>query len=120
MALTQVPQGTLDLSAHGAVAAEPARPGALPGKIAFGATALFLVQLYVAPSDWFPALQPARLALVLSALSLGCLVLQRLLSNRPLWFGWRTCRCRSSQPADSNRTLEDVFVRLRADEWPSL
>ena len=90
MALTQVPEGTLDLSAHGAVAAEPARPGALPGKIAFGATALFLVQLYVAPSDWFPALQPARLALVLSALSLGCLALQRLLSNRPLWFGWRT------------------------------
>jgi O-antigen ligase len=65
-------------------------PGRRAGQIAFAATALFLAQLYIAPSDWFPELQPLRLALCLSALSLGCLVAFRLLGNQPLWLGWRT------------------------------
>ena len=79
-------QGTSQADA----ASEARRPGARLAKVAFGATVLFLAQLYIAPSDWFPVLQPARLALVLSVLSIGCLILQRMLGNRPLWFGWRT------------------------------
>src|SRR5207245_11125250 len=59
------------------------------GQIAFGATLLFLAQLYLAPAQWFPATEPLRLALVLSAIALAAVSLHRLITNKPLWLGWR-------------------------------
>jgi len=59
------------------------------GKVAFGATVLFLAQLYLAPAQWFPVTEPLRLALVLSAIALAAVALQRLITNKPLWLGWR-------------------------------
>jgi putative inorganic carbon (hco3(-)) transporter len=59
------------------------------GQIAFAATMLFLAQLYLAPAQWFPETEPWRLALVLSAIALAAISLHRLITNRPLWFGWR-------------------------------
>ena len=76
-----------------AVAEEPRRSeraGILAGKCAFAATVLMGAQLYVVPSDWFPVLAPLRIAMSLSVLGLGCLFLQRLLWNKPLYLGWRT------------------------------
>ncbi len=71
-------------------AVAPREPGRLAAKCGFAATTLFLAQLYIAPLDWFPVLQPIRLALVLSVVAIGCMVAKRLLSNRPLYLGWRT------------------------------
>ena len=59
------------------------------GQIAFGATVLFLAQLYLAPAQWFPVTEPLRLALVLSVVALAAIAAHRLLSNKPLWLGWR-------------------------------
>jgi O-antigen ligase len=67
-----------------------ARQGTLVGKVAFGAVALFAAQLYLSPAAWFPVLAPLRVALLLSLLGLSALVLQRVLTNQPLWLGWRT------------------------------
>jgi len=59
------------------------------GQVAFGATVLFLAQLYLAPAQWFPVTEPLRLALVLSGIALAALALHRLITNKPLWLGWR-------------------------------
>ena len=59
------------------------------GQLAFGATVLFLAQLYLSPGQWFPETEPLRLALVLSVIALAAVGAHRLLSNKPLWFGWR-------------------------------
>ncbi|HWE24407.1 MAG TPA: O-antigen ligase family protein [Myxococcales bacterium] len=59
------------------------------GQIAFGATVLFLAQLYLSPGVWFPDLEPLRLALVLSCVTLAAIAVHRLLSNKPIWIGWR-------------------------------
>jgi putative inorganic carbon (hco3(-)) transporter len=59
------------------------------GQLAFGATALFMAQLYLSPAQWFPETQPLHLALALSSLALAALGIHRLLSNKPLWLGWR-------------------------------
>jgi putative inorganic carbon (hco3(-)) transporter len=59
------------------------------GQIAFGATVLFLAQLYLAPAQWFPVTEPLRPALVLSVVALSAIAAHRLLSNKPLWLGWR-------------------------------
>src|SRR3984893_7075268 len=64
--------------------------GALVGKVAFGAVALFAAQLYLSPAQWIPVLAPLHVALLLSLLGLSALVLRRLLTNQPLWLGWRT------------------------------
>jgi putative inorganic carbon (hco3(-)) transporter len=60
------------------------------GKVAFAASSLFAAQLYLSPGSWFPVLEPLHLPMVLSMLSLSALVLQRLLTNRPIWMGVRT------------------------------
>jgi O-antigen ligase len=67
-----------------------ASQGALVGKVAFAATALFTAQLYLSLGQWLPPLEPLHVPLLLSALALTALVLQRLLTNRPLWMGFRT------------------------------
>jgi O-antigen ligase len=59
-------------------------------QIAFGATALFLAQLYLSPAQWFPETEPLHIALVLSVTSLSAIFAFRMLANRPLWLGWRT------------------------------
>ena len=59
------------------------------GQLAFGATVLFLTQLYLAPGAWFPETEPLRIALSLSCIALACIALHRLLSNKPVWIGWR-------------------------------
>jgi O-antigen ligase len=59
------------------------------GQIAFGATVLFLAQLYLAPAQWFPQTESLHLAAVLSALALAGITTHRLLSNKPIWMGWR-------------------------------
>jgi len=59
-------------------------------QIAFGATALFAVQLYLAPAQWWPQLDPLHLAFVFSIVGVGALVVRRVLTNEPLWMGWRT------------------------------
>jgi len=64
--------------------------GRKASQIAFGATALFAVQLYLAPAQWFPQLDPLHLALILSFIGLAALCVQRVLTNQPLWMGWRT------------------------------
>lgn len=63
---------------------------AAAGKIAFWATALFAAQLYLSPAQWFPVLEPLHHAAILSALGLGALFVRRVLTNEPLWMGWRT------------------------------
>ncbi|HUJ25047.1 MAG TPA: O-antigen ligase family protein, partial [Myxococcales bacterium] len=60
------------------------------GAIAFWATALFSAQLYLSPAQWFPELEPLHHAVVLAVLALGALVGRRVLSNQPLWMGWRS------------------------------
>jgi len=62
----------------------------LLGKIAFASTALFAAQLYLAPAQWIPELDPLHLALVFSLLGIGAICLRRLLTNQPLQMGWRT------------------------------
>ena len=59
-------------------------------KVAFWATALFAAQLYLSPAQWLPALAPLHHALLLSVLALGGLSLRRVLTNQPLWMGWRS------------------------------
>jgi putative inorganic carbon (HCO3(-)) transporter len=59
-------------------------------KVAFWATALFAAQLYLSPASWFPVLEPLHHALILSTLAIGALVLRRMLTNQPLWMGWRS------------------------------
>ena len=59
-------------------------------KVAFFATALFAAQLYLSPAQWFPVLEPVHLAAILSAVGLSALLVRRVLSNEPLWLGWRT------------------------------
>lgn len=60
------------------------------GAVAFGATALFAAQLYLSPGQWFPVLEPLHHAVVLAVLGLGALALRRVLTNEPLWLGWRS------------------------------
>lgn len=60
------------------------------GQLAFGAIALFAAQLYLSPAQWFPALEPLHLAAILSVVGLSALLVRRVLSNQPLWMGWRT------------------------------
>jgi len=59
-------------------------------QVAFFATTLFAAQLYLSPAQWFPALEPVHLAAILSAVGLSALLVRRMLSNQPLWMGWRT------------------------------
>src|SRR4051812_1930065 len=59
-------------------------------QVAFFATALFAAQLYLSPAQWFPALEPLHHAAILSAVSITALLVRRVLSNQPLWMGWRT------------------------------
>ena len=59
-------------------------------QVAFFATALFAAQLYLSPAQWFPVLEPLRHAAVLSVVALSALLVRRVLSNQPLWMGWRT------------------------------
>ena len=59
-------------------------------QIAFWATALFTVQLYLSPAQWFPELEPLHHALILSVLGLGALMAHRVITNQPLFMGWRT------------------------------
>ena len=59
-------------------------------QVAFFATALFAAQLYLSPAQWFPVLEPLRHAAVLSVVGLSALLVRRVLSNQPLWMGWRT------------------------------
>jgi putative inorganic carbon (hco3(-)) transporter len=59
------------------------------GQLAFGAAVLFLAQLYLAPASWFPETEPWHIAMVLSCLALGGITLHRLLTNKPIWIGWR-------------------------------
>jgi O-antigen ligase len=64
--------------------------GRKASQIAFGATALFAAQLYLSPAQWFPQIEPLHVALLLSFIGLAALCVQRVLSNQPLWMGWRT------------------------------
>jgi putative inorganic carbon (HCO3(-)) transporter len=59
-------------------------------QVAFFATALFAAQLYLSPAQWFPVLEPVHLAAILSVVGLSALLVRRMLSNQPLWMGWRT------------------------------
>jgi O-antigen ligase len=59
-------------------------------RVAFFATALFAAQLYLSPAQWFPVLEPVHHAAILSVVGLAALFVRRLLSNQPLWMGWRT------------------------------
>jgi putative inorganic carbon (HCO3(-)) transporter len=59
-------------------------------QVAFFATALFAAQLYLSPAQWFPALEPLHHAAILSVVGLTALLVRRVLSNQPLWMGWRT------------------------------
>jgi putative inorganic carbon (hco3(-)) transporter len=59
-------------------------------QVAFFATALFAAQLYLSPAQWFPALEPLHHAAILSVVGLAALFLRRVLTNQPLWMGWRT------------------------------
>lgn len=60
------------------------------GQVAFWAIVLFTAQLFIGPAQWFPVLAPLHHAVVLSAVGLGALGLRRVLSNQPLWMGWRS------------------------------
>ena len=59
-------------------------------QLAFFATALFAAQLYLSPAQWFPVLEPLHHAAILSVVGLAALFLRRVLTNRPIWMGWRT------------------------------
>jgi len=59
------------------------------GQIACGATILFTAQLYLSPAQWFPQTEPLHIALLLSLVGLSAIVAWRMLTNRPLWLGWR-------------------------------
>ncbi len=59
-------------------------------QVAFFATALFAAQLYLSPAQWFPVLEPTHHAAILSVVALSALLLRRVLTNQPLWMGWRT------------------------------
>jgi putative inorganic carbon (HCO3(-)) transporter len=59
-------------------------------QLAFFATALFAAQLYLSPASWFPVLEPLHHAAILSVVGLAALFLRRVLTNRPIWMGWRT------------------------------
>jgi len=59
-------------------------------QIAFFATALFAAQLYLSPAQWFPVLEPTHHAAILSVVALGALLVRRMITNRPLWMGWRS------------------------------
>ncbi|MGZ6126032.1 MAG: O-antigen ligase family protein [Myxococcales bacterium] len=59
-------------------------------QLAFFATALFAAQLYLSPAQWFPVLEPVHLAAILSLVGLASLLVRRVLTNQPLWLGWRT------------------------------
>ena len=59
-------------------------------KIGFWAVALFTMQLYLALGQWQPELEPLHLPLVMSLIGLTAIFLHRVLTNRPLWMGWRT------------------------------
>lgn len=60
------------------------------GKIAFWTVALFAAQLYLSPGQWFPVLAPLHHAAILAVIGLGALAIRRVLTNQPLWMGWRT------------------------------
>jgi putative inorganic carbon (HCO3(-)) transporter len=83
---------TVDPVQPAADVVQPVRDGQARriGQIAFGATALFTAQLYLSPAQWFPETEPLHIALVLSLISLSAIVAHRMLTNRPLWLGWRT------------------------------
>jgi putative inorganic carbon (hco3(-)) transporter len=59
-------------------------------KVAFWATTLFAAQLYLSPGQWFPVLAPLHHALLLSVLAIGGVAMTRVLTNKPLWMGWRS------------------------------
>ncbi|MGZ6124554.1 MAG: hypothetical protein ACXWLR_06315, partial [Myxococcales bacterium] len=59
-------------------------------QLAFFATALFAAQLYLSPAQWFPVLEPVHHAAILSLVGLAALFVRRVLTNQPLWMGWRT------------------------------
>jgi putative inorganic carbon (hco3(-)) transporter len=59
------------------------------GQVAFGATVLFIAQLYLSPAQWFPDTEPLHIALVLCCIALAGIAAHRLVSNKPLWLGWR-------------------------------
>ncbi len=59
-------------------------------QLAFFATALFAAQLYISPAQWFPVLEPVHHAAILSVVGLAALLVRRVLTNQPLWLGWRT------------------------------
>ncbi len=59
-------------------------------KVGFWAVALFTLQLYLSIAQWQPALEPFHLPLVLSLVGLTSIFLHRVLTNQPLWLGWRT------------------------------
>ena len=79
-----------DLIVPGAEHSARRAQAAMFGKIAFGATALFAAQLYLSPAQWLPELEPLHHAAVLSVLGLGALMVRRVITNQPLWMGWRT------------------------------
>jgi putative inorganic carbon (hco3(-)) transporter len=83
-------QATAQLGTHDLV--QPARDWQVRrvGQAAFGATALFLAQLYLSPAQWFPQTEPLHIAFVLSTIALAGIAAVRLLSNKPLWMGWRS------------------------------
>ena len=58
-------------------------------KVAFASTALFAAQLYLAPAQWVPELDPLHLALVFSLVGMSAIALRRMLTNQPLRMGWR-------------------------------
>lgn len=59
-------------------------------QIAFAVTALFSAQLYLSLASWIPPIEPLHVPLALSAIGFAALLLRRVLSNEPLWLGWRT------------------------------
>src|SRR5438132_2701057 len=86
-------EGALQTSAAGQLdLVQPARDWQARklGQIAFGATVLFLAQLYLAPAQWFPETKSFHLAMVLSVLALAGITVHRLVTNKPIWMGWRS------------------------------
>jgi O-antigen ligase len=79
-----------DLVVPGAEQSARKWQASMAGRLAFWATALFAAQLYLSPGQWFPVLEPLHHAAILSALGLGALLVRRVLTNQPLWLGWRT------------------------------
>ena len=79
-----------DLVVPGAEHAARKWQAAKAAQIAFWATALFAAQLYLSPAQWFPILEPVHHAAILSALGLAALLVRRVLTNQPLWMGWRS------------------------------